>query len=102
MEFTQHPPEGGDQSYSLHRKGTGIFGGVQPFSTTLFGVPFPQPAPQGCWLSNLKLKLEDVVRKGHEAPTRASRIGNLADLWIKECLGRKHKTAPPISDSLAW
>ena len=42
-----------------------IFGGVQPFSTTLFGVPFPQPTPQGRWLSNL-------VRKGHEAPTRAS------------------------------
>ena len=24
LEFTQHPPEGGDQSYSLHRKGTGL------------------------------------------------------------------------------
>ena len=49
-----------------------IYGGVQPFSTTLLGLPFPQPTPQGRWLSNLKLKLEDVIRKGHEAPTRAS------------------------------
>ena len=79
-----------------------IFGGVQPLSTTLFGVPSPQPTPQGRWLFHIKPMLDEDFRKGREAPTRASRIGDSPDLLIEECLGMQHKTAPPISDSFAW
>jgi len=35
---------------------------VQPYSTTLFGVPFPLPTPQGRWDRQLRDKPETEIR----------------------------------------
>ena len=39
-----------------------IFVCVQPYSTTLFGVPFPLPTPQGRWDRHLRDKPETEIR----------------------------------------
>ena len=65
--------------------------GVQPFSTTLFGVPFPLPTPQGRRAQQLKTRLECWIRGLHEASTQGKE-----QLFRKECLGmqRSPKAMP--------
>jgi len=47
--------------------------GVQPFSTTLFGMPFPHPTPQGRWVQQHRKVPEICVLKMHMAAFRTTR-----------------------------
>ena len=47
--------------------------GLQPFSTTLFGVPFPHPTPQGRWAQRHRKVPESCVRRMHKAAFRTPR-----------------------------
>ena len=71
----------------LQRKENGLqnFVCVQPYSTTLFGVPFPLPTPQGAGIGNSgtspRPRFEGCARQpsGQEAHS--------ANLFRKECQG---------------
>ena len=56
------------------------------FSTTLFGVPFPLPTPQGRRAQQLKTRPECWIRGLHEASTQGIEATS-ANLFRKECLG---------------
>ena len=67
--------------------GEGLFlVGVQPFVTTLFGVPIPLPTPQGRRALQLKTRPECWIRGLHEASTQGVEAAS-ANLFRKECLG---------------
>ena len=55
-------------------------------STTLFGVPFPLPTPQGRRAQQLKTRPECWIRGLHEASTQGIEATS-ANLFRKECLG---------------
>ena len=59
--------------------------GVQPFSTALFGVPFPLPTPQGRRAQQLKTRPECWIRGLHEASTQGIEATS-ANLFRKEWL----------------
>ena len=69
-----------------------IFVCVQPYSTTLFGVPFPLPTPQGAGIGNSgtspRPRFEGCARQpsGHEATS--------ANLFRKECQGCNEARKP--------
>ena len=56
-----------------------IFVSVQPFSTTLFGVPFPLPTPQG--------------RRDSQGNTQDMETTS-ANLFRKDCQGRSETRRP--------
>ena len=69
------------------RKGQRLFlVGMQPFATTLFGVLFPLPTPQGRRVQQLKTRPECWIRGLHEASTQGTEATS-ADLFRKEYLG---------------
>ena len=65
---------------------------VQPYSTTLFGVPLPLPTPQGAGIGNSgtspRPRFEGCARQpsGHEATS--------ANLFRKECQGCNEARKP--------
>ena len=63
-----------DHRIMQHMEGEGaIFVSVQPFSTTLFGVPFPLPTPQGRRDSQLRTMPEREIRMLRKATPRTWR-----------------------------
>ena len=55
--------------------------GVQPFATTLFGVPIPLPTPQGRRAQQFKTRPEYWIRGLHEASTQGTEATS-ANLYI--------------------
>ena len=56
------------------------------FSTTLYGVPFPLPTPEGRRVQQLKTRPECWNRGFHEASTKSIEATS-ANFFRKECLG---------------
>jgi hypothetical protein len=80
-----------------------IFVSVQPFSTTLFGVPFPLLTPQGRRDSQLRTMPECEIRMLRKATPRDMEATS-ANLLRKECQDcsearRPSRTAPRFQSS---
>ena len=82
-----------------------MFDLVQHTWTALFGVPFPQPAPQERWLCPLKTMLEKEHSEGcTRPPTRAIRqLGRPIDEGMpRDAAEPEGQAAPPLNFNLAW
>ena len=67
--------------------------GMQPFATTLFGVPFPLPKPQGPRAQQLKTMPECWIRGLHEASTQGIEATS-ANLFRRSALGFSKSRRP--------